>query len=218
MIFTKHYANSDCSIDFLPAGTGSFEGHKLVCIPGLFTFNDALTSAIAAFNGNILIGPRSGSKTSNFAIPERLPPDLPEAILGIRISHVESLRSDCPVSVGSGTFRFWREFAETGKSASVKMETSDGKPALIEQGNVSYLCGWPDETLMQQLLSDISNAAGLEALSLPDGLRIRTTGKTVFVINYDDQPYDLTEYALGKLVHGDMIIQPSGFSVFVAKA
>ena len=49
--------------------TDDFSGYDLVIIPALFAWNDALRSAIADFQGHLLIGPRSGSKTGVFTIP-----------------------------------------------------------------------------------------------------------------------------------------------------
>src|SRR5690606_15731370 len=71
--FRKHGVD----IDILPPSTTSFAGYDIVAIPALFAWNDALRSAIAEFEGHMLIGPRSGSKTQDFAIPSRLGPDLP---------------------------------------------------------------------------------------------------------------------------------------------
>ncbi|MEM7587676.1 MAG: beta-galactosidase, partial [Acidobacteriota bacterium] len=66
----------------------------------------------------VLIGPRSGSKTSDFQIPETLPPNLPKAMLDVTVSQSESLRADCPIALseGSGQIRFWREFLDVGEA------------------------------------------------------------------------------------------------------
>ncbi|HEU0223728.1 MAG TPA: beta-galactosidase, partial [Paracoccaceae bacterium] len=88
-------------VDFLPPTARSFGGRRLVLIPALFAWTEALREAIGAFQGLTLIGPRSGSKRRDFAIPPSLPPDLPE-LLPATVLRVESLRGDMPIQVPGG--------------------------------------------------------------------------------------------------------------------
>ena len=129
--FYKSLRALGLSVDFISADASTLEPYELVIIPGLFTFKPALVEALRSFKGHVLIGPRSGSKTPDFQLPANLGPDLPKEILDIKISHVESLRSDCGVPTGSNKFQFWREFVETGAAAKVTLTSEDGHPALI---------------------------------------------------------------------------------------
>jgi len=64
------------SIDILPPTISDFGERDYVFIPGLMTWNKSLKQALNTFRGKVIIGPRSGSKTENFQIPETLPPNL----------------------------------------------------------------------------------------------------------------------------------------------
>ncbi|MCP4070728.1 MAG: beta-galactosidase [Hyphomicrobiales bacterium] len=202
------------SIDFISSQTRDLSGYKLVIVPGLFAWTPQLRQALVQFDGEILIGPRSGSKTVNFSIPDQLPPDLPTEILDLKVSRVESLRSDCPVKTRHGKFRFWREHVIAGPETKVEFATSDGSPALVRQNNITYLCGWPDGHLLQSALNGLAEAAGLKTRRLPDGVRLRRSGDLTFVFNYGDCDFDASGLELGECRLGGTQIPPSGVSVF----
>lgn len=203
------------SVDFVPADTPSLEGYGLVVIPGLFTWSQALIGAIKAHQGRVLIGPRSGSKTADFAIPEALPPALPEDILGVRVSRIETLRADTPMPVkGGGTVRFWREYLEIDAGTGTVLIAEDGVPALVARGNRHYLGGWPDQDLLLSILRGLSEQAGLAVRDLPDGVRLRRHGRHVFALNYGPTPFDLADLGWSRnLLLGEPVLAPSGVAV-----
>ena len=203
------------SVDFVAADTPSLEGYGLVVIPGLFTWSQALIGAIEAHDGLVLIGPRSGSKTADFAIPETLPPALPDDILGVRVSRIETLRADMPVPVkGGGTIRFWREYLEIGAGTGTVLIAEDGVPALVAKGTRHYLGGWPDADLLLSILRRLSGQAGLAIRELPDGVRLRRHGRHVFALNYGAKPFDLADLGWSRdLLLGQRMLSPSGIAV-----
>lgn len=169
------------SVDILPPHTNDFGQRDLVCIPGLFAWTDALRTALKTFEGHVLIGPRTGSKTDAFQIPEDLPPGIPGFMC--KVVAVESLRPSAPVALeDGGAFHIWRELTET--SETVCERCVDGHPALISAGNTFYLTGWPDDTTMDGILINLSEKAGLDTLTLKSGLRRRTFGPYTLYTNY----------------------------------
>ena len=68
-------------VDILSPHTSDFTGYDIVAIPALFAWNEALRTAIGNFDGHLLLGPRTGSKTANFSLPVNLPPDLPQTVV-----------------------------------------------------------------------------------------------------------------------------------------
>jgi beta-galactosidase len=203
------------SADILPAATADLSDYRLVLLPGLFAWNETLRKALAAYEGVALVGPRSGSKTLDFSIPAQMPPDLPEGLPGLVVSRVETLRAEAPVAVeGGGMLKFWREFAEPGKS-EVSIAAHDGWPVLVRHGALNYVAGWPDEILMRRILERLAQEAGLATTWLPEGLRIRRQGNRLFAVNYGDQPCDLAAFGIGgKPLLGDLVLQPSGLAIF----
>lgn len=201
------------TVDFISPDTADLSPYSLVLIPGLFTVGERLKTALANFNGHVLIGPRTGSKTGNFSIPDDLPPALGSALLDLKIERVESLRADCPVAVGQGSLKFWREFSAIGPNAEANITTKDGKPALVRQKNIFYVCGWPDEYLLSNILNDICKSAKIQVTELPEGLRMVSSHGKHFVFNYSNETYDLAKLIKGRLTYGKSKIPPSGFAI-----
>ena len=188
--------------------------YPLMMIPGLFSCPPALADALATATGRVILGPRTASKTADFQIPAALAPDLPEAIRPATVTHVETLAAGLEIAIADGAFRVWRDFATPHDDAEVVMSSEDGRAALIRRGALDYLCGWPDDALFAQILSQACTDSGLATVSLPDGVRMRRAGDRAFVMNYGDTPFDLAAFGTAaELIHGEAILPPSGFAM-----
>lgn len=177
--FRKH----GIDIDILPPSTKSFAGYDIVAIPALFAWNDALRGAIADFEGHVLIGPRTGSKTENFAIPANLAPDLPSNLLDVKVARIDSLNPELEIEVrGSGAIHHWRERIET--RANVVIEDVDGWPVLVNQGKLYYLGASGTKALVQRVVDYLLAETDTPTLNLPAGVRCRTRGGLRIYVNY----------------------------------
>lgn len=178
--FRKH----GIDIDILPPSTRSFAGYDIVAIPALFAWNEALRTAIAEFEGYLLIGPRSGSKTENFSIPGRLAPDLPSNLLDLKVIRVESIDPVVEVEVkgGGGAVRHWRERIET--KGDVVIEDVEGWPVLVAQGKLHYLGASGTKALIQRVADYLIAEADVPTLALPAGVRCRTRDGLRVYVNY----------------------------------
>ncbi|MES2549920.1 MAG: beta-galactosidase [Pseudomonadota bacterium] len=167
-----------------PDGT-DLSAYKLVLAPGVFTLSDQLKAALAGFGGTAILGPRTNSKTHDFAIPVPLPPALPG--LDAVVARVESLPPDVPVPLAhGGALVNWREKLEG--TAQVVEAAEDGWPALVAAGKLHYLAGWPDDQALTRILLRACTAEGLECDPLPEGLRRRDTATHRFLFNYNPVP------------------------------
>ncbi|WP_299417243.1 beta-galactosidase [uncultured Sulfitobacter sp.] len=170
------------SVDIVPPSKRDFAGYTLILLPGMLYVPDALKRALHLCEGQVVLGPRTGARNSEMAIPVPLPPDW--AGLDVTVAAVESLRSDTPVALrGGGYFTGYREQIET--NAEVLEYCADGQPAFVRQGNFYYLAGWGDQPALRRLFDTLCNNAGLETISLPDGVRCRDTGAERFWFNFD---------------------------------
>ena len=173
------------SVDILPPDVADLTAYKLVLVSGVMTLSAPLRAALQTAPGRVLLGPRTNSKTVDFAIPVPLPPALPgmEAV----VTRVESLPPDASVPLaGGGAFRHWFEHLE-GK-AEVLRATADGAPAIVRAGALDYLAGWPDDATFVALLRDLCAESGVETVELPEGLRLRDAGPVRFAFNYGPEP------------------------------
>ena len=170
------------NIDILPPDTADLSAYKLVLAPGIATLSAPLLAALASYQGTALIGPRTNSKTAEFAIPLPLPPNLPG--LDAVVARVESLPPDVPVPLArGGNFLHWREKLEG--TAEVVEASIDGWPALIRAQNLHYLAGWPDAEAFHRILTSLCAGTHLDTDPLPEGLRCRDSATHRFFFNYN---------------------------------
>lgn len=169
------------SVDILPPTASDFGDRKLVCIPGLFSWTPQLLTAMKEFTCQLLIGPRSGSKTADFQIPTAMPPDLPG--FALTVSAVETLRSTAALPLkGGGHIHIWREFIET--DLPVLERTMDGAPVLIADKNTHYLAGWADEIALPRMLGALCEKADLKTTQMANGKRQRNFGRFTLHTDY----------------------------------
>lgn len=135
-------------IDILPANTSDFGRRKTVFVPGLFAWTDELRKAMAKFEGKLVIGPRTGSRTADFQIPPVMPPGLE----GIKVIAVDTLRPDSPIKLSKGgNIQIWREIVETNWDSIAS--TSKGDSVVFNSGQVEYWGAWPNEDALHRWLS-----------------------------------------------------------------
>ena len=189
--FRKHGVD----IDILSPHTKSFAGYDIVAIPALFAWNETLRTAIAEFEGHLLIGPRSGSKTQNFSIPAALGPDLPQNLLAAKVIRVDSVDPTLEVEVkgGGGSVHHWRERIET--TAEVVIEDAENWPVLLSQGKLFYLAASGSKALVQRVVDYLIAEADLPTLALPAGVRCRVRDGMRVYVNYGAGPATLTPAA-----------------------
>ncbi|MEY4983834.1 MAG: hypothetical protein RIR62_2100, partial [Pseudomonadota bacterium] len=175
------------NVDIIPPDTADLSPWKLVLAPGVACLSEALKAAIGGHDGLSLLGPRTNAKTPDFATPVPLPPNLPG--LDAVIARVESLPPDVPVPLEhGGAFLHWREKLEG--TAQVVERSADGWPALLRAGGVHYLAGWPEEAVLDRLLTALCHEAGITVEVMPEGLRRREAGGVRFWFNYNPVPVD----------------------------
>ena len=183
--FYKGLRRLGLSIDILPPGTAQLEEYKAVLIPGLMHWPVSLLSALQNYSGVALIGPRSGSKTADFAIPPGLPPGLP--MLDCRVSYIESLRCGATRALSKGgAIHCWLESLEG--DAPVIETLIDGSAALVGSDRLQYLAGWPEPIALRRILMRLCSNAGIQSTDMPEGVRARANGSHRFLFNYNSQP------------------------------
>lgn len=198
------------SIDIIPPGA-PLDGYAMVVLPCLPIVPDALVEQLERFAGQIVIGPRSGSRDADFAIPEGLPPGPLQALFPGKVVRVESLRPGL-IHPGAGwEIAHWREDLET--SSQLEICAEDGTPACWKHGQTRYLAAWPEPSLAAEVLRRAAGDAGLALHALPEGLRLRRAGNRIFAFNYAAQHTELPPSIQGSLVLGERRLPPAGVTV-----
>ena len=195
-------------VDVVPPGA-SLAGYRLVLVPCLPIVGEAALAALAESTAVLLIGPRSGSKTRHFVIPEMLPPGPLQALLPIRVAQVASLRPGLAHPVRgeiSGAMERWREWVD-GESEVLARFDDDGA-AVLRAGRAIYAAGWPDTELRERLMRHAASAAGLPCLDLPAGVRLRRRGPLTFAFNYGDTAWTVPDAAQATVLVGTAEVAP----------
>jgi beta-galactosidase len=195
-------------VDIVRPGA-SLEGYKLVVAPSLPYVNDATERALRKTKAVVLYGPRTGSKTRHFAIPDNLPPGPLADLIGVKVIEVSSLRPGLTEKVTgkmSGTAEKWIEHIET--SAQVLARGARKQPLFTANGNHHYLACWPDQTLLTAVMKHVTAQAKLKTVTLPEHIRLRRRGAMLFAFNYGSKPWTLP--VKGKLALGKTVIPPQG--------
>jgi len=171
------------SIDIIPPNCTDLSAYSLVMMPGLMTLGDDLQKALENFEGQVLAGPRTNAKTTEFSIPTPLPPNL--AGLEAKIEYVESLRPTESIALSTcGNFIKWREQLAT--AANIVASTADGQPAIVRQNNVNYVAGWADQGALVHLLDNLCAELGIQTEKMPASVRRRDTKSCRFYFNYSN--------------------------------
>lgn len=197
-------------IDIVAPGA-SLDGYPLCVIPCLPIVPEALVRELARFSGQVVIGPRSGSRDGDFAIPPELPPGPLQALFPGKVAKVESLRPGL-IHRGDGwDIARWIEHVET--AAAPELVAQDGTVAVWRDGLVRYLAAWPEPALAGQVMERAARDAGLPIHRLPEGLRLRRAGGRTFAFNYSATASALPDSLKGIPVLGGRELPPAGVAV-----
>ena len=201
-------------VDFVRPGQ-DLAGYALILVPGLMHVDDAALAAFGKAEGLVLFGPRSGSRDRHFHIPSDLPPGPLQQLVPLRILQVASLRpglSDAVSGSVSGHAIRWREHVDT--QAEVLARFDNGDPALVAAGKMHYLACWPDDALLNGIVSHLADRAALRCHPVPAHVRLRRRGGLTFAFNYGPEVYPLPEGITPLL--GSARLQPFDVAVWQA--
>jgi beta-galactosidase len=212
--FYRAVRRSGLNIDILSPGA-PLDAYKLVVIPPLPILSASLAQSLARLKGQILIGPRTGSKTPNFQIPAELPPGPLQAVIPIKVIRVESLPDFVSLSLlwKSTSYRChsWLEHLRTDLLPFIQL--ADGHGVAYRNGNITYLTTLPEQSLLDKIVEDLLDAEGFKSSEIPAGVRVRTRGKHRFFFNYNPEPVVLKLPSETKFVLGTAKMPVAGVTI-----
>ena len=168
------------SLDIVAPDT-DLSGYDMVLAPGLLETPQTLEN----FAGTALLGPRTGSKTTDLSIPLPMGPNIKG--LDCTVARVESLPPSARIELeNGGAFLHW--FEELDGNAETTLTTKSGAAAMMRADKLHYMAGWPDAETYVDILEMITEKAEIETTRLPDGLRRRDTDTHRFWFNYAPNP------------------------------
>ncbi|KAK6003496.1 hypothetical protein QM012_009267 [Aureobasidium pullulans] len=181
--------------------------YEMVVVPSLPIIPRAFNTALSSYNGTVVFGPHSGSRTPDFAYPPGLVPSAGTLRdkLPMKVTRVETPPSfaNSGVSYANKTYNIslWEEniICSRGrnKTSNVPITSTSqhtkGKPAACENNGFHYLAFNPPVDLLVAYIGDIARAAGIKDIfnrfaskenDLGDHLRVLERGGLVWAFNY----------------------------------
>ncbi len=176
-------------IDIAPPGRKLSE-YKLVVAPSLPFVSEAAMAALAAADCEIILGPRSGSKTASVQVPQTLAPGALQSLIDLKVTHSESFppthRESVDFANQQVTCGVWLDHVET--KLTPEAATRDGAGVLFRSGSVSLLTSVPDQDFLMAVFEAASARAALEVTKLPRDVRTRRRGSVRHAFNYGPEP------------------------------
>ncbi len=206
----------------------SLSNYDVVIAPSLYLMTEELADRLTAYvedGGELLIGPRSGSKDHHNTLrPEPQPGPL-ASLVGATVDQHESVPDRMETRVReteterSFAYRTWAEWLEPGE-ATVRMRYEHGPgadaAAVVEHaagdGTVTYSGVWPQPDLADELVTAcLTRGDVAQTDRLPTGVRVGVRGDRTWVVNFTSDHYEID--ANGDWLVGDSALKPFGCAV-----
>jgi beta-galactosidase len=194
LAFDYYEALRELGLDVdIVSATADLSAYNLVVVPSLAVIDETLVQQVAHGSAQWVFGPRSGSKTDAFTIPERLPPGALQRVLPVQVLEVESLRPSLQPTTTlfdtPGIAVHWREHLRANSETQVEARfDGDDWPAIVRHGRVRYAGAWFSHPLHRALLQRAASDAGVQTHALPEGVRVRRRGQVTFAFNFGASP------------------------------
>lgn len=203
------------SIDII-SPKSDLSAYKMLVLPAQVVIDDTLQQALDKFEGVLLVGPRSGSKTSDYQIPDELAPGKLQSLMPLQVERVDALPEHTQPSVngawGQGQLKHWREQINT--DLAVYLEDEQGQSVLVGEDKRFYLGACLDKALLKSCFEKLAGQAELPVYYLPKGVRVRHRGKLIFVFNYGQSVANYVPLGATCLI-GQAQVAPAGVSIWL---
>jgi beta-galactosidase len=192
--------------------------YKIVIAPTAFLATEQLAASLKSFaeaGGTVLLGVRSGFKTTNNQFTDHPLPGLFHDLVGITVSDWHSLPPDVSYDLSStipdlaGPATVWAEALNPAISDS---QSRDPDPKIlahyssgpfssyaalaehkVRAGRALYLGWYPNGPQAEALLAHLASQAGVLPLAdVPDGLIASQRGPHLILLNFTEEPLTAT--------------------------
>jgi beta-galactosidase len=202
-------------VDVVRPGS-DISGYALVLIPSLPLVSKAMVKLLNDFEGSLMVGPRSGSKTRTMQTPQELPPGDLQTWLPLKVIQVSSLppgvAGDVVWKNRTYPLERWQERIESDLVPAANF--TDGTGAVYQSGRWHYLGFWPTEGFLMDYLEELLDGLGIETVRLSGRLRLRRRGEMTFAFNTSDESVSAPAPESASYVLGGPEIPPCDVAVW----
>lgn len=169
------------NVDIIPS-SAALDDYSMVVVPCVPIVSDEFARRLDSFSGPVIIGPRTGSKTEDFAIPEGLAPGPLAALVGGRIAMSETMSEGCGFAGDGWSVEKWFDHYEG--DAVQELLANNGEGVCWRKDKVRYLSAWPAAPLIDHVVSLAISDTNLPIEPMEEGKRRRTTSGYIFEFDY----------------------------------
>ena len=198
----------------------NFDDYDAVFVPDMMIDNPEFVAKLNASKARVVLGPRCGSKTDKFHIPDELPPGSFRELIDLRIPRVESLPSyvDEPIAYLGQVFQAeaWRENLVTSDQVLATFEGKyrKGSPAIIGNDKCRYIATQAGGEFLKTFLRDCLRWAEVTFMDGLGDVRISQRGDLKFAFNFGEKTFDLDIPETADIRFGDKNIPPQCVTVW----
>ncbi|MEL7537710.1 MAG: beta-galactosidase [Pseudomonadota bacterium] len=193
------------------------DGYALVVAPCLAVLSEAFVARARACGAVFVFGPRTGSKTAEFRIPDHLPPGPLAQWLDLTVVEVDTLRPESSFAFEwhGTTFlgSLWRDRVDVD-GEFVLARYDDGDAAVVRNGAALYLTTLCEHRFLVRLYHDLCGELGVDTHLLAEDLRLRRRGELTFAFNFGDRPLTLPLESDTELLCGEHTLAPRDVAVW----
>jgi len=200
------------------------DNYKLIVLANCCVSDTALADTLARSDAQVIMFPRTGSKTTECSIPDQLPPGVFQNLINIKVTRVETLPASTEmVTNNNAVVVDWRERVDADFPAQDLFE--DGWGFHYRTQRVHYINACPERQTLLQLLAARLQECNIPCVDLGPGLRVAVRGKLVMAFNYGPDNVTLSNEVLthygfeesSGFALGQQTLSVSGISAWCAK-
>jgi len=188
---TIYSALRSCGLDVdVVAPEADLSGYAIVCIATSTYLSESLTDKLNAIDGNVLLFPQSGSRTTEFSIPSNLPPGHGQSLIPLRVVQVDTVPKDFRWQLDNQMVASeWREMVVS--EIAPHTHFADGWGCLYEHGKTTYINARLNSASLVHVLQPILAKHAITATHLPRGVRTRRRGNVQFLFNFGPDSFTI---------------------------
>lgn len=189
--------------------------YDLILLPSMLGLSADTVAALTSSGAALIVGPRCGSKSEEFSIPDTLPPGHLQTVLPLEVTAVDSIRADVEIPFRYDgheyNARTWIEHVSTDLTPSAR--TGDGRGVLYSAGNCHYIAAVTDVEFLVRVVEKVCRSKGIPVHLLNGGLRIRRRGYLTFAFNFGPHVAELPDEAT-TLIVGPRSLRPADLAIW----
>lgn len=194
--------------------------YSMVIAPCLPIVKTEFVERCKRFTGQLIFGPRSGSKTAELSLAPNLAPGELQTLLPITVELVETIRGDISQPLSGFEYelnaRSWCEQISFNTSSvqSIAQYSHNHRHAIVANSRTTYIGCVLDDQSLEQIIRYLAVKANLDIIDLPCDVRLAQRGDYGVLINYHSISQTVNLPFAHRFILGTATIEPRSVAVY----